>query len=152
MGGLLYAAGRYPEADRLFEQAVTNKPDFANGWYNWAYNAKQMNQLADAVQRLNQAVALVPVTSADYEKANGELTVWKKEYDEAVKKQQAATAVTLTPTPKPETLKAPAPQPTVGKEGKVSVPAQDLAPPTPAVTAVPTETPTASPTGPTGGP
>ncbi|MCX6726848.1 MAG: hypothetical protein NTY75_03455 [Candidatus Shapirobacteria bacterium] len=157
MGGLLYAAGKYEEADRLFEQAVTNKPDYANGWYNWAYNAKQMNRLADAVQRLTQAVALVPTTSADYEKANGELTVWKKELDDLTKKQQAATGVTPTPTPKPETLKAPAPQPTVGKEAKVSVPPQDLAPPTiggqatPAVTAVPTGTPkptvTVTPTG-----
>jgi Tfp pilus assembly protein PilF len=145
MGGLLYAAGRYEEADRLFEQTVTNKPDFANGWYNWAYNAKQMNRLADAVQRLNQAVTLVPVTSADYEKANGELTAWKKEYDEAVKKQQAVTGATPTPTPKPETLKAPAPQPTVGKEEKVNVPAEDLAPPTPAATVVPTESPTGGP-------
>ena len=138
MGGLLFAAGRYEDADRLFEQAVTNKPDYANGWYNWAYNAKQMNRLADAVQRLNQAVALVPVTSADYEKASGELVVWKKEYDEAVKKQGAATEALA---PKPETLKAPAPQPTVSNQEKVSIPpSQDLAPPTPVVTVEPTET------------
>lgn len=142
MGGLLFAAGRYEDADRLFEQAVTNKPDFANGWYNWAYNAKQMNRLADAVQRLNQAVLLVPVTSADYEKASGELAVWKKEYDEAVKKQGAAAEALA---PKPETLKAPVPQPTVSKQEKVNVPPQDLAPPTPAVTAVPTETSTGGP-------
>jgi hypothetical protein len=45
--------------------------------------------LYDAVTRLNQAVSLVPADSGDYETANKELTEWKKEYDEAVKKYEA---------------------------------------------------------------
>ena len=146
MGGLLYAAGRYDEADRSFEQAVLAKPDFANGWYNWAYSAKKMNKLADAVQRLGQAVQLVPVTSGDYESATKELNLWKDEYNAAVAKAQAAQ-VTPTPTKTPESLSAPQPLPTMGKEEKVKVSAKDFAPP--AIT--PEVTPTAQPTG-IGGP
>lgn len=124
LGGLLYAANRVEEADRVFEQVVTNKPDYANGWYNWAYTAKMMGRLADAVSRLGQAVALVPVDSGDYEKASEELLAWRKELDEAIKKQQAQQQ------PKPaETLKTPEPLPTTRKEEKVNVSGENLEPP-----------------------
>jgi len=124
LGGLLFAAGRYPESERVFEQVVMNKQDYANGWYNWAYSAKLSGKLGEAVARLSQAVALVPVDSGDYEKAIKELGDWKKEYEAAVKKLGATTP---TPTPEPETLKTPEPLPTTTKEDKVNVP-DDLAP------------------------
>lgn len=149
MGGLLYAAGKYDDADRAFEQVVLAKQDYANGWYNWAYSAKQSGKLSDAVTRLNQAVSLVPATSGDYDKAAQELASWKKELDEAIAKAKAsegAAAPSPTPTKVPESLKAPQPIPTVGKEEKVNVPAADLQPP--AITPVPTTTmqPSAQPT------
>lgn len=123
LGGLLYAANRYDEADRVFEQVVTGKQDFANGWYNWAYTAKMTNRLADAVARMTQALALVPVDSGDYEKASKELAAWQKELDAATKQaqQQAKPA---------ETLQTPGPLPTVAKEAKVNVPTGELQPPT----------------------
>ena len=128
LGGLLFAANKFEEADRVFEQVVTTKPDFANGWYNWAYSAKKLNKLEFAVARLTQAVALVPATSGDYEKANGELTTWKKEL--------AASAEAMAP--KAETLKTAEPLPTTGKE-QVVVPTGELAP------VVPTAVSTVSP-------
>lgn len=141
LGGLLYAAERYDEADRVFEQVVVAKPNFANGWYNWAYSAKKMNRLADAVQRMQQAVALVPVTSGDFEAANKDLVAWKKELDEAIAKSQAASAQGSGES-RPETLKAPQPLPTISAEEKVNVPADQLGVPTPAAPQ-PTETPEA---------
>lgn len=139
LGGLLYAAQRYEEADRVFEQVVVNKQDFANGWYNWAYTAKLTNKLADAIQRLNQAVALVPVDTGDFEKASGELAVWRREYDELLKKSGQTQG--LAPTP--ETLKTAEPIPTVGEEEKVEVPKEQLEPPKtePTVTPEVTEAP-----------
>lgn len=148
LGGLLYAANRFDEADRVFEQVVAVKQDFANGWYNWAYTAKGTGRLADAVQRLTQAVALVPVDSGDYEKASKELVDWKKELDEAIKKQQIQQQ---QQQPKqPETLKTPEPLPTAGKEERVNVPAEDLEPPVVSPTITPQVTPqlTPSPTKP----
>jgi len=125
LGGLLYAAGKYEDADRIFEQAVVAKGDFANAWYNWAYTAKNLGKIEAAVQRLEQAVALVPVSSGDHDKASGELTTWKKELEELLKKQQGAAAA----APEPETLKTPQPLPTVGEEEKVNLPAEELSPP-----------------------
>lgn len=125
-GGLLYALGSYDQADRAFEQAVTLKNNLANSWYNWAYTAKQMNKLGDAVSRLTQAVNLVPVGSGDYDKASKELDTWKKELDELLAKQKAA--VPAVAGPKPETLETAKPLPT-GNENVIPVPSGELNPP-----------------------
>jgi tetratricopeptide (TPR) repeat protein len=124
LGGLLYSAGRWEEADRVFELVVSTKGDFANGWYNWAYSAKQLKKLPEAIQRLGQALSLVPVDSADYDKASQELGEWKKELEEINKK----LAVTPTPTGKAGVLKTAEPLPTGAKE-KVEVPKTGLEPP-----------------------
>ncbi|MGI5841408.1 MAG: hypothetical protein ACOX6N_04295 [Patescibacteria group bacterium] len=153
LGGLLYAAERYQDAERIFEQVVTNKSDFANGWYNWAYTAKQQNKIGDAYQRLAQAVALVPADSGDFEKANEELAEWKKELEAAIKQQEEMMAQQAggQEEKEPETLSTPDPLPTVGEEERVNVPAEELEPPEPIVTpeeAEPTpvpETPTQTP-------
>jgi tetratricopeptide (TPR) repeat protein len=136
-GGLLYALGRYDQADRLFEQVVSLKSNLANGWYNWAYSAKNLNQLGNAVARLNQAVSLVPVTSGDYATASKELDTWKAEYDASVKQQAAQQK-------QAETLKVPSALPS-GTNSQIQVPNAGLQPPTGEVlpTAV---TPTATPT------
>jgi tetratricopeptide (TPR) repeat protein len=144
MGGLLFAAQRYEEAGRVFEQVVRDKQDFANAWYNLAYADKALNKIDVAVADLQQAVSLVPKDSGDYEKANKELDVWKKELDEAIKKQQEllkqqqAAAAAAQPK-EPETLKAPEVAPKVGEEEKVNVPAEQIQPPE--VTPLPTQVP-----------
>lgn len=146
MGGLLFAAGKYDEADRAFEAVVMSKNDLANGWYNWAHSAKKLNKLPEAVGRLTQAIALVPVDSGDYEQANKELTEWKKELEALTKKQAEQT------TKPAETLETPKPLPT-GSAGVIPVPSgADLNPPsvspipTAQVSATPTVAPTSSPT------
>ena len=95
LGGLYYAAGDYESADRFFEKSVVNKNDYANAWYNWAYSAKQSGKLQMAINRMDQALKLVAADSEDYQKANEELTGWKKELEEVTKKQtDAAKTVT----------------------------------------------------------
>ena len=126
-GGLLYAAGMYEDASRIFEQVVTLKPDLANGWYNLAYAEKKSNKLGLAVNHLNQAVNLVPVDSGDYEKASKELADWKEEY-EALMKQQADSA-NATAAKEAETLKVPEALPTPNVEEQVNIPAEELEPP-----------------------
>jgi Tfp pilus assembly protein PilF len=139
MGGLLFAANRFDEADRVFEQVVTVKPDFANGWYNWAYTAKKTGKLADAVSRMTQALTLVPADSGDYETASKELAAWKKELDEAIKKQNA-DAQAAAAAKQPETLKTEQPLPTGSAKDRVAVPTGELAPPSTQV--IPSVTPT----------
>jgi len=118
MGGLLYASGRYDEADRVFEAVLLSKMNFANGWYNWAHSAKQINKLPEAIARLTQSLTLVPVSSGDYDVANGELIKWRKELDDLNIKQKELL--------KPETLTNPSAVPTKNKE--IVVPTQGLEP------------------------
>lgn len=138
-GGLLYAAGMYEDASRIFEQVVTLKPDLANGWYNLAYSEKKLNKLGLAVNHLNQAVSLVPVDSGDYDKASKELADWKEEYEALVRQQEAA----IEQAKEAETLKVPEALPTQGVEERVNVPAEELEPPkvetTPTVETTPKE-------------
>jgi tetratricopeptide (TPR) repeat protein len=137
-GGLLYALGNYNQADILFGQVVSLKSDLANGWYNWAYTAKQLNDLPDAVTRLTQAISLVPVTSGDYDTASKVLDTWKKEYDASMKQQAAQIQQKQA-----ETLKVPQALPS-GTSSQVEVPNAGLEPPTGEV--IPSVEPTAVPT------
>lgn len=129
MGGLLFAAGNFEEADRVFEEVVKNKSDFANAWYNWAYTAKQMGRVDYAVVRLEQALRLVPQDSGDYEQASKELVTWKEELDKLIKQQQEQLAQQQQEVKEPETFKVPEPLPTVMEEELVNVPAEELEPP-----------------------
>ena len=133
-GGLLFATGRYEEADRLFEQVVSLKPDLANGWYNWAYTAKNMNKLSSAVARLSQALSLVPIDSGDYDKASKELEAWNKEYEALIKQQQG-----LQQEKEAETLKLPEALPDDGNNSSVVVPTGGLEPPVVEVTPTPSD-------------
>ncbi len=124
LGGLSFGAGRYDEAERIFEDAVRLKPDMANAWYNWAHAAKKLNKIEMAVNRLSQAVALVPVDSGDYDLASKELEEWKKEYEELVKKYNEQ--VEAQKQKEPETLTTPEALPT---GGEMVLPEETMEPP-----------------------
>lgn len=144
LGGLYYAVGNFEAADRVFEEAVKSKPNFANSWYNWAHTNYQMSRqnaanvnfrgqkLANAVQYLQQALTLVPADSGDFDKASKELTAWKEELTDLARKQQEL--LRAVPTPKPaETLNVPEKidNNKVGKEERVDVEKDKLEPPKP---------------------
>jgi tetratricopeptide (TPR) repeat protein len=137
LGSMYYGVKDYATAERYFEEAVTNKQNYANAWYNWAYAAKQQNKLQLAVNRLEQALALVPNDSEDYTKAKEEFDKWEKEYNEAVAKyneqvkQQQEQQKTDNTEQKPvntEPLTTPEPLPSMGAEEQVNVPAEQLEP------------------------
>ncbi len=137
LGSMYYGAEDYATAERYFEEAVTNKQDYANAWYNWAYAAKQQNKLQLAVNRMEQALALVPSDSEDYTKAKEEFDKWEKEYNEAVAKyneqvkqqqEQQQTSDTEQEPNNNEPLTTPEPLPTMGAEEQVNVPASQLEP------------------------
>jgi len=135
LGSIAYGSSDYASAERYFEDAVKDKSDYANAWYNWAYAAKQLNQLQNAVSRLDQALKLVPADSGDYQKGKEELDKWNKELEEALKKyqeqlkqQQAAQQQVDTNQKSTEPLTTPQPLPTEGTEEKVNVSSKDLQP------------------------
>lgn len=82
LGGVFYSLNRFDEASVSFENAVRLKADNPNSWYNWAWSLKQTNKTQDAIEALQQAIALVEKDSQDYEKANQELEAWVAELGE----------------------------------------------------------------------
>lgn len=103
LGGIYYSLGQYEQAGQVFQAAVNLKPDWANGWYNWAWSLKRQKKLAAAVQRLKQAITLVDINSPDYQKAKGELDQWQKLLGKKTKQ--------TTPAAKPKELSLPTPVP-----------------------------------------
>ncbi|MBU4397684.1 hypothetical protein KKC08_05990, partial [Patescibacteria group bacterium] len=122
LGGLLFAAEKYEEADRMFEEAVVDKRDFANGWYNWAYSAKKRDRLSVAVARMNQVLALIPLDSADYETAEETLNEWRSELERLTEQERARQEAVADQQQKEEevvakeVLTTPMPLPTVIEE------------------------------------
>ena len=144
LGSLMYGSQNYSVAERYFEEAIIDKNNFANAWYNRAYAAKQQNKLQDAVVYMQQALNLVVVDSDDYTKAKKDLDDWQKQLDEAVaqyqeqlKKQQSQQQP--TEPVKTETLKTAEPLPTMGVEERVDVSKEELEP---KITVAPTAEPT----------
>ena len=138
LGSMYYGSEDYSTAERYFEEAVTNKQDYANAWYNWAYAAKQQNKLQLAVNRMEQALALVPTDTEDYTKAKEEFDKWVEEYNKAVeqynqqvKEQQGAqqqTQENVSADQTTELLTTPELLPSMGAEEQVNVPAEQLEP------------------------
>lgn len=94
LGGLYYGLNDFESADRIFEEVVVSKNNYANGWYNWAYSGKQLGKLEMAVNRMKRALELVPANSNDYETANKILVEWQKELEEMNKKKAEETKKT----------------------------------------------------------
>ena len=139
LGGLYFGLNDFESADRVFEEVVVSKNDYANGWYNWAYSGKQLNKLELAVNRMKQALQLVPADSTDYETASKVLNEWQKELDELNKKKTEEAKKTSIEGEK--TLTTPEALPSKTDEKKEIQSNEDMAPPvevTPTVEISPT--------------
>jgi tetratricopeptide (TPR) repeat protein len=73
LGGVYYALGEYDEAIRWFQQAVDNKVNFANGYYNLSWAYKEKGDFKKAYEMMQMILNLVPTNSEDYQKARNEL-------------------------------------------------------------------------------
>lgn len=82
LGGIYYGLQNYDQAIQLFQQTVTLKPDFANGYYNLAAAYRGKGDFTNAATALETALSLVPKDSPDYSKASAELDDLKKKLAE----------------------------------------------------------------------
>jgi len=153
LGGVFYLLGNYDEAQNLFEQSVSLKPDWPNAHYNLAWTYFQKGIYGSAVDQMQIVVGLLdPATQeADFKAAQKDLKEFDEKYQEALtqlQEQQAADAASGTsttpavvaPTAAPAVLNLPSP-PATNIEEKVELP-EASAPnitttPTPEVTVAP---------------
>jgi len=106
LGGLLYSQEQYDQAVNHFLEAVQLKPDFANAYYNLANAYQQQAKILEAYQAMQQVVALVPLDSPDYIKAQEELNQLKTQLP-----QQADQPTPTTDDQQPRELTEPSPPP-----------------------------------------
>lgn len=130
LGGLYYAAKNYETSSRVFELAVTSKPDLANGHFNLGYSYNEQGKLDAAIQQMSLVLGMVQPDSKDYEAAKTAL--------EAFQAKKKATA----PATGTDNLTTPPAVPTPAIEPKVELP-EGSEPPAAPVTETPT--PTTSP-------
>lgn len=111
LGGLFYLLKDYDNAIKLFEQALTFKPDYANAHYNLAAAYKQKGMFAAAANSMKTVTQIMDPKSPDYQKALDELkdleskaaTSENKSATPTQPKQSNIELVTPTPTPKATT-------------------------------------------------
>lgn len=73
LGGVLFNAKEYEEALKLFSQAATLKPDYANAYYNAANTFKMLRKFDQAKAAYQKTLVLLQADSEDYLKAADEL-------------------------------------------------------------------------------
>lgn len=69
VGGIYYSIKSYDNAIRFFSDAVSLKPDFANGYYNLTVALRDKGDFQSAVVSAEKLVSLLDQASPDYETA-----------------------------------------------------------------------------------
>jgi len=112
LGGIYYALGNYDEAIRWFQQAVDDKPNFANGYYNLSAAYKEKGNFEKAHEMMQITLNFIPTNSTDYQKARNELEelakqLPTKETTPSAEKQIPPETPIEIPLNQPEVLPSP---------------------------------------------
>jgi len=93
LGGVYMQAKNYQQAATLFQQAVQMKPDFANGYYNWAKSLEQLQRFDLAYAAYQKALENLEPASDNYIQVQQDMTAIEekaKKQTEDLKKAQEA--------------------------------------------------------------
>lgn len=90
LGGVYFLLESYDDAQRLFEQAVSLKPDWGNAHYNLSWTYFRQENYAAAVRQMEITISLLDreTQAADYERAVEDLNTFR----EALETAQAEAA------------------------------------------------------------
>lgn len=108
LGGVYFSLKDFDSAEKMYEQAVSLKPDWANAHYNLSAILKTKGNYAKALEQMRIVVQLLDPNSKDYQQATNELADLEKlaptpaaQTPESAK--QNIELVTPTPLPSPKT-------------------------------------------------
>ena len=109
LGGIYYSLGNYDDANNLFIQAVSLKPDWPLAYYNLAWSYYQKEKYQEAVVSMENVLRFLDPKKdeIDYKKAKKELEEFKKKLpkEEEQSTQEGKTQPKLTlPSPIPTTI------------------------------------------------
>lgn len=113
LGGVYLQAENPQQAATLFQQAVQLKPDYANGYYNWAKALEQLERFDLAYQAYQKALENLDSSSDTYIQVQKEMSAIEQQAKEQAEKiqqqntqaqpqnQKPQTTPTLTPAAEP---------------------------------------------------
>lgn len=123
LGGVFFSLGNYEQAGRMFEQAVTLKPDWPNALYNLAWSAEQRGDHVSAAILMQRVLTVIdPVKDeADYKKAQADFEAFKAKIPAQQPQQPAQNQE------QPQQLSLPTP-PAATLEPKLKLPTEPESP------------------------
>ncbi len=127
LGGAYYALGNYDEAVHWFQQAIDDKPNFANGYYNLSAAYKEKGYFEKAHEMMQVTLNLIHTSSTDYQKARDELEELAKKLP-AEETTPSAETQTTTETKTENLLNKPKALPSPVIEPSIGLPEEELAP------------------------
>lgn len=144
LGGLYYALQDYDAAQRVFEQAISAKSDYANAYYNLGVTLEEQNKLQKAALAYQQTLNLLPENSPDRNMVKERLTPIEEEVQKQVEAQQAQQQQVQQQQQAQITEPEPLPEQPSGFE-PIMLDEEEAAPPEVSPTATPTPIPTENP-------
>lgn len=78
LGGVYFSLKDYDSTQKMYEQAVSLKPDWANAHYNLSAIEKTKGNYAKALEQMRIVVGLLDPNSKDYQQATNELSDLEK--------------------------------------------------------------------------
>ncbi len=92
LGGIYYSLNSFEEAIKYFDQAITLKPDWPNAYFNMAWGNYQQNNIAKAVNAMENVVKLLNMSNnkTDLEKAKIDLETFKNKLKSNEEIEQAS--------------------------------------------------------------
>ena len=124
LGGLHYALGDYDTAIRVFELAISAKPDHANAHYNLAVAYREKGDIQKSINEMTLVLSLVDRDLDDYELVRTEL----ENLEKRLPTETAEGTETLTP---PQPAEEPVIQPPLELPEEAEPPATPEVSPTP---------------------
>lgn len=90
LGGVMYQAENYAQAERLFEQAVNLKSDWGNAYYNLAWAKYKQQKYEEAVFNMQKVIALLDAEKdkEDIKKVQEDIEVFRKDLEKQKKTKE----------------------------------------------------------------
>ncbi|MCX7997174.1 MAG: tetratricopeptide repeat protein [Patescibacteria group bacterium] len=111
LGGVYFLLQAYDDAQRLFEQAVALKPDWANAHYNLAWTLYRQEKYAAAARQMQRVISLIDrnTNKSDFEQAQKDLAEFQKKVAEVRGSTPSGEQTQGQPKPQDDRLNLPTP-------------------------------------------
>lgn len=99
LGGLYVTLKRYDEAEKLFQDAISLKPDLVNGYYNLAVVLKSEKKYSESYNAYEKAMGLVEKGSENESKIRDEMRLLPADASKSGQLKETSATLPASPIP-----------------------------------------------------